>query len=45
MAGNIVQDSCERTDANRIMTRDCHMMLTTLMVVSRKWLPVCLVIS
>lgn len=30
MAGNIVQDSRERTDANRIMTRDCHMMLTAL---------------
>ncbi len=30
MAGNIVEDSRERTDANRIMTRDCHVMLTAL---------------
>jgi hypothetical protein len=30
MAGHIVEDSRERTDANRIMTRDCHMMLTAL---------------
>ncbi len=30
MAGNVVEDSGERTDANWIMTRDCHMMLTVL---------------
>src|SRR5258707_8742725 len=30
MAGNVVDDSGERTDANRMMTRDCYMMLTAL---------------
>ncbi len=30
MDGNVVEDAGESTDPNRIMTRDCHMMLTAL---------------
>jgi len=36
MAGNIVEDSRERTDTNRIITWDCHMMLTALNVCQSK---------